>query len=67
MTEPQLLSASEAAELLRMLPSRLVRLAKARAVPAVLLPDGEYRFDPSDLSAWVSAHKQIPLEPTVTS
>lgn len=53
-----LLNDSEAAERLRMLPGRLVRLARKGLVPHVLLPDGELRFDPRDLDAWVEAHKR---------
>lgn len=53
-----LITDSEAADLLRMPTSRLVRLAKAGNVPHVLLPDGEVRFSPDDLAGWINAHKQ---------
>lgn len=57
-----LLSSSEAADLLRMLPARVVRLAKRGAIPCVLLPDGEIRFDVQELAAWVEQHKQPATE-----
>ena len=57
-TQSRLLTDGEAAELLCMIPARLVRLAKAGKVPCVVLPDGELRFDSRDLWAWVAEHKQ---------
>ncbi len=56
--ESNLLTDGEAADLLRMIRTRLVRLAKQGKVPHVLLPDGEVRFDRSERSAWVHEHKQ---------
>lgn len=53
----QLLDHFEAAELLSMLPPRLKRMAKRGEVPAVILPDGEIRFDPADLRDWVEGCK----------
>jgi len=53
-----LLTTAEAAQLLRMLPARLARLAKAGKVPTVLLPDGELRFDVGDLRGWIEQHKR---------
>ena len=50
----RLLADHEAAKLLRMLPARLKRLAKANKVPHIALPDGELRFDESDLRVWVA-------------
>jgi hypothetical protein len=58
MSEPLLISTSEAAEALRMLTARVVRLANAGAIPCVRLPDGELRFDLADLRAWVDEHKR---------
>lgn len=58
MSETRLLSVHEAADRLCMLPARLGRLAKALAVPHIVLPDGEIRFDPGDLDDWVELHKQ---------
>jgi excisionase family DNA binding protein len=53
-----LLDASEAAILLRMGNAKVLRLAKAGGIPCVVLPDGEYRFDRSDLASWIAAHKR---------
>lgn len=53
-----LLTTAEAAQLLRMLPARLVRFAKVGKVPTVLLPDGELRFDAADLRLWIEQHKR---------
>jgi excisionase family DNA binding protein len=49
-----LLTDSEAATLLRILRTRLLRLARRGEVPHVLLPDGEIRFRRADLVAWVA-------------
>jgi len=56
-----LLTDGEAADLLRILPSRLGRLVKSGSIPFVLLPDGEPRFVAEDLWAWVERHK-VPEE-----
>ena len=53
-----LLTTAEAAQLLRMLPARLVRFAKAGKLPTVLLPDGELRFDAADLRGWIEQYKR---------
>lgn len=53
-----LLTTAEAAQVLRMLPARLARLAKAGKLPTVMLPDGEIRFDRGDLRIWIDQHKQ---------
>ena len=58
MTLNQILSAGEAADRIRMLRSRVLRLARAGVVPHIALPDGEIRFDRDDLDAWVAKHKQ---------
>jgi len=57
MMTTHLLSDDEAAKVLRMLPSRLKRLARAGQVPHILLPDGEIRFDAGDLAAWIQHHR----------
>ena len=57
-TQSRILTDGEAAELLCMIPARLVRLAKAGKVPCVILPDGELRFDARDLWTWVAEHKR---------
>ena len=53
-----LLDADEAATQLRMLRTRLTRLAKAGKVPSILLPDGEVRFRRADLVEWVSQYRR---------
>lgn len=63
MSTLQLLTSGEAAERLRMLRSRVVRLARAGVIPHVALPDGEIRFDADELDAWVSRHRQLPAPP----
>jgi excisionase family DNA binding protein len=54
----QLLTDSEASELLRLTPRQVLRLAKRGEIPAVHLPGGEIRFDPDDISRWVQAQKR---------
>jgi len=58
----RLLTDGEAASLLRISRTLLVRLAKRGEVPAVYLPDGDIRFDADDLWAWVDRHKQPATE-----
>ena len=48
----------EAGALLRMIPARVLRLAKAGEISHVMLPDGELRFDECDLWQWVESRKQ---------
>lgn len=54
----RLLTDGEAANRLRILPTRLVRMAKAGQIPHVALPDGEIRFDEGDLSRWVDRYRR---------
>ena len=53
-----LLTDSEAAEILRLTPRQVARLAKLGELPSVQLPGDETRFDPDDLRQWVEAHKR---------
>ncbi len=53
-----LITDSEAAEILRLTPRQVARLAKKGILPSVNLPGGEVRFDPDDLRAWVESLKQ---------
>lgn len=53
-----LLTESEAAEVLRLTPRQVVKLAKAGELPTVHLPGNELRFDPADLSAFVESCKR---------
>ena len=57
-TTPLLINAHEAGRLLQMLTARVVRLAKHGELPCVVLPDGEYRFQVSDLEVWVAEHRR---------
>lgn len=54
----QLLHDGDAARLIGMPRSRLVRLAKHGKAPCIILPDGEIRFSEDDIRRWVDAHKQ---------
>ncbi len=51
-----LLTDAEAARLLRMLRSRLVRMARRGDVPCIILPDGDVRFRRGDLAEWIGRH-----------
>jgi excisionase family DNA binding protein len=62
MTSGQLLTDGEAADLVRMLRPRLVRLAKARLIPFVRLPDGELRFEREELVRWIESHRRATTE-----
>jgi excisionase family DNA binding protein len=57
-TDEILLTDTEAARLLRILRTRLVRLARRGEVPHILLPDKEIRFRRSDLVAWVANYRR---------
>lgn len=53
-----LLTTGEAGHILRMLPTRISRLARQGDIPSVMLPDGEVRFLEADLWAWVERHRR---------
>ena len=53
-----LLTDSEAADILRMTPRQVARLAKRGELPSINLPGGEIRFDLDDLWAWDEFHKR---------
>jgi excisionase family DNA binding protein len=53
-----LITDSEAAEILRLTPRQVARLAKKGILPSVKLPGDEVRFDPDDLRRWVESLKQ---------
>jgi excisionase family DNA binding protein len=57
-----LLTDSEAADILRLTPRQVARLAKRGELPSVQLPGGEVRYDLDDLRAWVESHKR-PVKP----
>ena len=52
-----LLTDSEAAEILRLTPRQVARLAKKGILPSVRLPGNEIRFDPNDIRQWVETLK----------
>ncbi|MFN0017724.1 MAG: helix-turn-helix domain-containing protein [Pirellulaceae bacterium] len=53
-----LLTVDEAADILRMTPRRLTRMANRGDVPRVDLGDGDLRFAREDLEAWAASCKQ---------
>lgn len=55
---PTLLTDDEAADLVRLTPRQVVRLARRGELPCVRLPGDELRFDPAELSRWIDAHRQ---------
>ena len=55
---PKLLDPQEAGKLLRLLPARVVRLAKRGELPCVALPNGEYRFVLFDIEQWIAARRR---------
>lgn len=56
-TSDRLLTASEAARMLRLAPREIDRMARRGEIPAVHLPGGEVRYDATDLAEWVESHK----------
>ncbi|MGH7135058.1 MAG: hypothetical protein ACREHD_04915 [Pirellulales bacterium] len=54
MSDTHLLTTAEAGDLLRMLPTRVARLAKRGVVPHIALPDGELRYRASDPMEWAN-------------
>ena len=57
-----LLTASEAADVVRLTPRQVDRLARRGKLPAVRLPGDEIRFDEADLWTWIDAHRQPQTE-----
>ena len=53
-----LITDSEAAEILRLTPRQVAKLAKKGILPSVNLPGNEVRFDQDDLRRWVESLKQ---------
>jgi len=53
-----LLTDSEAAEILRLTPRQVAKLAKRGEIPTVHLPRNEVRFDSDDLRQWVETLKR---------
>jgi excisionase family DNA binding protein len=57
-----LITDSEAAEILRLTPRQVAKLAKKGILPSVKLPGDEIRFDPDDIRRWVETLKQPAAE-----
>jgi len=53
-----LLTDTEIADLLRLTPRQVLRLANRGELPSVRLPNDEVRFDPEDVQLWVESHKR---------
>lgn len=60
----QLLTDSEASEILRISVRQLIHFARRGMLPAIRLPDDELRFDPIDIEAWIQSRKQPVTEVT---
>ena len=58
-----LLTKNEAAEVLRLTPRQVGKLARRGELPSVQLPGNEVRFDPDDIRQWVETRKR-PAQPT---
>ncbi|MGI6417430.1 MAG: helix-turn-helix domain-containing protein [Thermoguttaceae bacterium] len=54
----RLLAPDEVADILRLTTPQISRMATRRVLPAVRLPNGEFRFCASELWAWIEARKQ---------
>ena len=57
-TTKTLFDANDAGEFLLLSAHRVRALARGGQLPHVVLPGGEIRFDPADLSRFVEAHKR---------
>jgi hypothetical protein len=56
-TLPRLLTADEVAAWLLLTTRAVVKMAKARSIPAVELPDGSFLFEPAALVDWIEARR----------
>ncbi len=54
----KLLTDIETADLLRLTPRQVIRLANRGELPSVIFPNRELRFDRADLERFVEAHKR---------
>jgi hypothetical protein len=54
----KLITDTEAAEILCLTARQVSRLARRDDLPHVNLPNGELRFDPEDLRAWIESLKR---------
>ena len=57
-TQKTLLDADDAAKILLLSTRRVRTLVRDGQLPHVVLPGGEIRFDPADLSRFVESHKR---------
>ncbi len=62
-----LITDSEAAEILRLTSRQVAKLAKKGILPSVTLPGDEVRFDPDDLWRWVENLKQPAVKEDVAN
>jgi excisionase family DNA binding protein len=53
-----LLTQDEAAEILRLTPRQVSRLAGRGELPSIHFPGKEVRFDPEDIRRWVETRKR---------
>ena len=63
-TLPHMLTPAEVATWLMMTTRTVVGMAKARAIPAVELPDGSFLFEPEALAEWIRARRTTEGGPT---
>ena len=59
MTSTHLLTDVEAADILRLTPRQVTRLARRGELPSITLPGNAIRFDPDDIREWVNGLKQF--------
>ncbi len=57
-----LLDEYDAAAMLGLTKSKVVRMARRREIPCVELPNGGIRFDRADLAEWIKSLKKMPAE-----
>ena len=62
MANTKLLDAFDAADLLRLTPRQVAKLARRGELPSVNLPGDEVRFDPDDIQRWVESRKRPAME-----
>jgi hypothetical protein len=54
---PRLWTAQDVALWLCSPTAKVIRWAKSGKLPSIKLPDGELMFDPAELSAWLTTHR----------
>jgi excisionase family DNA binding protein len=53
-----LLDTFDAADMLRLSPRQVAKLARRGELPSITLPGDEIRFDPEDIRQWVESRKR---------